>query len=167
MKIGKTVAGKLYVHKSALSLVDAVLQGIVEVASWSLPEGFEFDVIRGVYWNEFGVAKASYWNDRPMWHSDVSFISAPGFDTENEPIIVSSVKVKDGVATKIRFESKTNPPIYHGKHLFVAPDYKGFDVEAARKRCADWNKYIEKGDKNKIGRLLYWQEFLKKHNIGG
>ena len=92
----------------------------------------------------------------------VSFIWCPKFNKEAEPRLAHSLKVKDGVVGKIREESKTNPSIYHGKHLFVKPDYKGFDVEEAEKRWRSWSDKLTSEEKSKIGRLQYWQQIIEK-----
>ena len=63
----------------------------------------------------------------------------------------------------IRKNSKNNPLIFHRRYLFVNDDYTGFNVSADRKRAERWEKFPH--DTNKIGRLSYWTDFLKKHGI--
>jgi len=57
----------------------------------------------------------------------VSFIASPDFDTAPEPISGDSCLVKpDG---SVRFTPQASDPwVYHGKHLMVGTDYKGFDT---------------------------------------
>jgi hypothetical protein len=51
---------------------------------------------------------------------------------------------------------QSNPFIIHGKHLFVAPDYKGFNWAAAKAR---FEHYQGLGlDKSRMGRLKWWQD---------
>jgi hypothetical protein len=112
IKVGKKVGDFIYIHKSALKALTEYKQDFVKEAEKALPEGFTYEVLK-------------------IGTESVSFISAPNFDTEDEPALSASVKVANGEASTIKKESATNPTIYHGKHFFVLPDYKGFDVEAA------------------------------------
>ena len=143
--IGKRVNGCLYLHTSALSTLPRNSQTMVKEASSKLPVNYRYNVVK--------ITEKE---------NAVSFIWCPRFNKEAEPRLAHSLKVKDGVVGKIREESKTNPSIYHGKHLFVMPDYKGFDVEEAEKRYKSWSGRLTSTELSKIGRLQYWEEIVER-----
>ena len=85
-----------------------------------------------------------------------TFTWCDDFNGKNEPVVRRQFRV-DGCVGNALPVSKTNPPIIHGKHLFVREDYAGFDVDEARAR---WNSYqgADWLDKSRMGFLKWWTE---------
>lgn len=83
--------------------------------------------------------------------------------TAKEPEINGAwlYKMKDRSVSYIKGRGQ----IYHSKELFVLPTYKAFDLEKARQRTKEWNRYIQAGDKSRIGYKKYWKEFLKRNGM--
>ena len=95
------------------------------------------------------------WNKRDK---TFTFTWCDDFDGKNEPVVVRQILVDPAERTfKDLVVSKDNPPIIHGKHLFVRDDYAGFDVDEARRR---WNSYqgADWLDKSRMGFLKWWRE---------
>ena len=92
-------------------------------------------------------------------------IQSPDWDTANEPIVGDSLTI-DIISgeEKLTRQKPNNPQIYHSKELFVASDYKGFDVIKAKERTKLWNS-IPNIEKNKIGYKKYWINLLSKNGI--
>lgn len=97
----------------------------------------------------------------------VTFTWCQGWDSLSEPIVRRQLLVRTsprachghcgGFTVKELAVSKENPPIIHGKHLFVKESYGGFDVKAAKAR---WEGYQGARwlDRTRMGRLRWWQE---------
>ena len=90
-----------------------------------------------------------------------TFVWCEGWDALPEPIVRRAVRMHFGLSLKGKIEERKynsdNPPIIHGKHLFVRPDYKGFNMQEAKKR---WDSYQGKPwlDKKRMGQYKWWQE---------
>ena len=98
----------------------------------------------------------------------VSFIDSPDWDTANEPEVGNTwtLKMHQDWTWKLIKARKKNKQIYHAKYLFVADDYKGFDVEQARQRAIQWQKLPGiKEVKNKIGNKDFWVRFLEENGM--
>lgn len=102
----------------------------------------------------------------------LSFIQSPDWDVANEPIVGDSVVFDLTRGTHLTaMPSKVvkcckNPKIYHNKWQFVASDYKGFDIEAAKQRTVLWNSIPElRENKSRIGNRDYWFSMLDKYGI--
>lgn len=143
-RIGKTMMGALYIHKSALfSLTEEEL--CLYESKLKYIGSFDFTIIK-----------------ISLKENEVSFIYSPDWDIENEPSVGDSICVKKDNSIK---KIKGSNLIYHHKWLFVADDYNGFDVEKSKERSELWmnNEKILafKADKDekfnsKIGRRNYW-----------
>jgi len=129
--VGKEIGGAVYLHRSYERLVGSDLRRAKRI----LPPGFRYDVIK--------------------WRPDtgaVSFVSCPGFDSEPEPA-AGDVFVVAGGQGRLR-KAPEDPWVYHHKWLFVADDYRGFDVAASRSRSGSW---AGRGvDRSRIGRRSQW-----------
>lgn len=93
----------------------------------------------------------------------VSLIQSEDWDAANEPTVGDSYCFKiDGNVRIIKGGSK----VYHNKWQFVSKDYKGFDIERAKRRTEEWNSIqgIEK-IKNRIGSKRFWINLLKENNM--
>lgn len=89
-----------------------------------------------------------------------TFVRCEGWDILPEPVCLSAIKVdKDGSKKQIVF-SKDNPFVIHGKHLFVSPNYTGFDLKEAEAR---WDSYQNQPwlDKKRMGFRKWWVEKLQ------
>jgi hypothetical protein len=97
----------------------------------------------------------------------VTFTWCRGWDSLAEPVVERQLMVRTsprpchghggGFTVRELPVSKDNPPIIHGKHLFVGPAYRGFDIQAAKAR---WESYqgARWVDKTRMGRLQWWRE---------
>lgn len=130
---GKTVRGKTYLHRSAVSHRDD-LAPLVHSAQ-NLAEGWDWDVARV--------------DPQGM---EVALIVSLDFDTAPEPT-VGDMLVVNLVTTKTVHRPERGF-IYHHKHLFVPDDYRGFDLDRSRARSEAWEELGV--DKSRIGRRAYW-----------
>lgn len=96
-----------------------------------------------------------------------SLINAIGWNKLYEPIVGDSyIFDEDGYFVKT---VKGNKQVYHQKHLFVADDYTGFDIQESIKRTQIIEALPEikgtKGIKSKISSLYFWNEFRSRNNL--
>jgi DNA phosphorothioation-associated putative methyltransferase len=135
--VGKEIGYAVYVHRD----YEDLLGQTVEWAKRHLPEHYEYNVV-----------KLNQRND------SVSFIQCPGFDIEHEPAITAIIVV-NATGQIQRRTMPSDPYIYHHKWLFVADDYRGFDVAASEARSERW---ISLGDvdRSRIGRKTYWEDYV-------
>ncbi|HIE97166.1 MAG: hypothetical protein ABGZ23_15345 [Fuerstiella sp.] len=110
-------------------------------ATPAVPDGFNYTVVKYQLKTE-----------------TVSFIVCDDFDSTDEPTVGNVCTVKSDGATTIRRQSK-DPWIYHHKWLFVADDYAGFDVAAAKTRSMQWLS-LDNIDFRRIGKKSYWEEHI-------
>jgi hypothetical protein len=146
----KKVADRVYVHISALDTLPQELQEKVHKAAARLPNDYHDKICK------YNMLKVS------TKENSVSFIWCPRFDLDDEPAIAYSLLVVEGKEVRqrdMKYYHVHNPPIYHGKHLFVGEDYTGFDVSMARERYLAWSR-VNSPLLNRvlIGRQKYWQE---------
>ena len=52
---------------------------------------------------------------------------------------------------------RADPFVYHHKWLFVADDHPSFDVAASKARSRQWISLNPPVNRNRIGRLSYWE----------
>jgi hypothetical protein len=89
----------------------------------------------------------------------ISLIASQQFDTIDEPALDFTFNMNKGKLTRYR----VNPPIFHQKFLMVLPDYNGFNYQESIIRAAQWKDKAPTDEKAfylKIGRSVYWQEWL-------
>lgn len=154
----KKVVGSIYAHKSN---VTELLQNIKD-RDWAVTVA----VCIAEYKQPFDVVK---YDTRKQ---TLSFILSPDWDYANEPIVGDSAVfyLKKGVhlcnlETRVVKQCK-NPKIYHNKWQFVANDYLGFDIEAAKRRTDLWNRVKElRENKARIGNRDYWYAMLDKYGL--
>lgn len=143
-KIGKLIGGDLYLHKD---YEHQLPQDELKKAKEKLPKDFQYTAVK-----------------HNKKEGTFSFIHSPDFDAANEPTVGDSIKVHPDGTTKLTKQS--NPPkIWHHKHQWVADDYKGFDVEASKRRSEEWKPHIKEGDSARIGNRTYWHGFLEKNGL--
>lgn len=86
---------------------------------------------------------------------NITFQWSSTFDSWDEPKIDKCFLVKADGTSQI-LPKKNNPQIWHRKYLWVKNDYKGFDVEKSKERSKQWEPYVTKEEKRKIGTLSFW-----------
>jgi hypothetical protein len=147
--VGKKIGGDLYVHKSSENVIP-----IITSAKAKLPKDYNYDVVK--YNNKDKI---------------VSFIKVPEFNTVNEPLATTGLKVfSDGTIKNININQ-----IYHHKWLFVDDSYKGFNVGDSIERSLAWlplrkNNKIKNFKWASIGRQEAWNKvipFIPKLSVGG
>lgn len=87
----------------------------------------------------------------------LTFVWCLGWECDLEPVVLKTVTVfPNGRITFRDFSDSSNPPIIHGKHLFVDKAHCTFDYDAAENR---WNSYQGQSwiDKKRMGYLHWWQ----------
>jgi len=99
---------------------------------------------------------------------NVSLMYSPDFDSAPEPTIRASVRFDAaGNPGKVTTYGEENPTIYHGKHLFVGPDYRGPEwYTQAEKRFSQWQSegYPRRADmkSREIGRKKSWETIASR-----
>lgn len=145
--VGKKMGNDLYIHRMYGKLIPRYK---VFLHAFNSNCDFNFDIIK---WNE----KEGY----------ICFIECENFKTEKEPVVGRSFKYN---YKKNDFKI-TNPPkdplIYHHKWLFVKDNCNLFSIKESKRRSLNIKKTIGVNPKisSRIGRLSYWEDFLKNNNI--
>jgi hypothetical protein len=144
--VGKYIGGALYFHKQYLDeMVPTVPQPFRKLLVTLAKDGF--NIIKYVP------------------NKTISLISSPDFDTAQEP------RIRDYYTYNIEHDKWTyrtytgisavtgSVPIYHHKWLFVKDNYKGFNVEEAKRRSEYINREMDRRNINRrrIGYLKYWE----------
>lgn len=132
--VGKDIAGAVYVHRQ----YEEVFGDVVLEAKRHLPKSYEYQVVK--YDARTG---------------NVSFVESKDFDSTDEPTVGEVVIVRKDTTTRHQ-RRLDDPPIYHHKWMFVRDDYRGFDVEASKRRSKQWLS-LANVDRSRIGRLSYWR----------
>lgn len=150
--VGKRIGNSLYLHRSAVrSIATDEQKALIIAARKSLPKGFPWVVVK--------IDTAA---------SRVSFITSPDWDTADEPTVGDSIMVDMSRKPSTVKHRKATGQVYHHKHMFVLPDYRGFDVYKSQKRSEFWQthpavKQMIDADPaffKKIGNSDYWQNVL-------
>lgn len=107
-RLGKFVGNALYVHVSALDLLDPLLRLYEGCASRTFGQMENATLIK-------------FRADMPK----VSYLFYPNFDTDPHPALQASIQADlQGLRVEYRdYSNSTNPPILHRKETFVAGDY--------------------------------------------
>ena len=154
----KVVGTAKYAHKSNVTELvnkcftkDAEKQMFLQFLDKAIYNGYAFDVIK--------YDKGS-----------VTLITSPDWNTANEPIVGYCYRwnLKDwlSIAWVHPVVRKNFKQIYHNKWMFVASDYKGFDIAQAKRRSELWNSLPDiKEVKNKIGYKEFWVQYLAKYGL--
>jgi DNA phosphorothioation-associated putative methyltransferase len=106
--MGKRLPDAFYVHVSALTHLDPVLQAVEQRARSSAALAESATLVK------FSL-------DKPQ----IAYLFYPDFDREAHPALQSSIQVNLETlkATSRDYRTTANPPILHRKETFVAPDY--------------------------------------------
>lgn len=141
--VGKDIGGSLYVHMNYIP--DEFKQKVADARLAISIEHPRFDP---------NVVRIDYKKD------SIAFYDSVEFDVSHEPAAGNMVVYKDDVVSKIRFVKQ----IWHHKWLWVKDDYKGFDVDAAYNRSAQWLDHDDIPFA-RIGNKQTWGEWLKSVNL--
>lgn len=149
--LGKKIGNQVWLHKDYIS--DLMDSTEFEKFKENLPKSYQFNILR--------------YDEKAK---EIAFIESPDFDTAHEPLIGNSIRVKkeeEGFCVSKIQKAPKDPLIYHHKWLFVKEDYKGFDINESKKRSIEWKTKlgINKGLTSKIGRLSFWNKWLKENGL--
>lgn len=145
--IGKLLPNALYVHTSAITRLDALLQEYERQARVT-------DRIEGATLVKFGI-------DKPK----ISYLFYPDFDRDPHPALQLSIVV-DMATRQANFwdySTSENPPILHRKETFVAPDYFLYEEFA---QLTYFEEKLGLLDKSRfIGTRIEWQHRLNYYRV--
>ena len=107
-RVGKILPNALYVHVSARSALEPLLQNYESHARLAAPQIKEFTLIK------FSTDKLK-----------ISYLFYPDFDTNPHPALLASIQVdiQSQQASYRDYSTSDNPPVLHRKETFVTPDY--------------------------------------------
>lgn len=166
----KKVAGNLYAHKSNIKELKSRLSE-------------EQQKIFTVLWNEIIIEQAHFLeNDYVVKYNTktnaITFSEVLGWNNVfshselHEPIILMYTNYKPVIQhTNIcgwekTFKIPKKTQVYHNKWQFVSEDYKGFDIQKAKKRTQEWNSIPNiKSLKSKIGYTEFWHKLLQENHM--
>ena len=111
-RVGKLLPNALYVHESARSALEPLLQHYESRARLAAPQIKEPTLI-----------KIS--TDKPK----ISYLFYPDFDTNPHPALQASIQVDiQSLQSSYRdYSTSDNPPVLHRKETFVTPDYPFYE----------------------------------------
>ena len=144
--IGKKMGHDHYVHKDYEHVLP---QDELNKAKSHLPKDFSYTAVK-----------------HNKKEGTFSFIHSPDFDTAHEPTVGDSIKVHPSGQTKLTKQAK-DPKVWHHKHQWVGPDYKGFDVEVSKARSKDWKDKmgVNREMSSRIGQKSVWHKWLADNNL--
>lgn len=101
---------------------------------------------------------------------NVTLIESPDWNIANEPIVGTCYrwKLNEWLRTEwvTPVVTQNYKQIYHNKWMFVSDNYRGFDIEQAKRRSQLWNSLPDiKEVKNKIGYKDFWQQYLAQYGL--
>ena len=140
----KQVGDTVYVHKS----------NVRELPDWA----------NARYTHAVNYINNWEWDIVSVNKNKISFVHCPEFNSIFEPTVGDrlTLEFNEGSMRVIKASTK-NPQIYHRRHLFVSPDYTGFNVQEDIERVKSWEQHNP--ETNKMGRRLWWEQFLETHNL--
>ena len=132
-RVGKRVGGALYLHRTAVDLLDVARKEMVASASERT----------GACWN---VAKIE--------GEAVSLLRYEEFDDSPFPCLLASVRVSGDRVVRTDYEARENPPILHRKELLLRPDDERVPAFSVLTRAAEGHGLF--GAPHLIGTKLAW-----------
>ena len=138
--IGKKIHGVLYVHRSAVLLLRPNQQQIIMQHA-----PLEYDIVA-------------------LGKNFVAYTTCPDWDAVYEPSCGDRTRVDliTGESKSIK-TSRTNPLVYHKRHLFVGGDYTGFDMQRDVQRSLSYARY--QPDPRRMGRRVWWDNWCLTHGL--
>lgn len=94
----------------------------------------------------------------------VSVIECPTWNKYYEPIVGDSYCFNmETIAYSMK---KGGNKVYHHRWMFVSENYKGFDIKKSQERTWElWDNPEFQENKNRVGNLDYWLDFLKRYKM--
>ncbi len=137
---GKSVGGFLYVHRSAIGLLDGATASRIASAS--------------------SCAGVADWNVAKVSAAGVSLLLYEDFDASAFPALLTAYKVYvgSGVVVSRDYRNRPNPPILHRKERLLRPDDPAIPSYAALTRQAEGHGLFE--NVRVIGTLRRWQALI-------
>jgi DNA phosphorothioation-associated putative methyltransferase len=147
-KIGKRLPDALYVHVSALSALDTLLQNYESAARQIIPAADTFTLVK------FNTEKPS-----------ISYLVYPCFDTDPHPALQASIQVnlQSQEIHHRDYSNTSNPFILHRKETFVTPDHPLYQQFAALTRQEEALGLLD--NPRSIGTRLAWEERLAQLKV--
>lgn len=136
--IGKRMGNCVYVHWTAIDVLPKEIQ--LRIMCVVIPFEVPFD------WTVIKYDESN---------GNISLIESLDWDIADEPTVGQILILKNDGSRKLIKPSK-DPWIYHHKWLFVADDYRGFNVKKSVERSLQWMS-IQGIDYNRIGKKSYWE----------
>ena len=146
--VGKHLPTALYVHSSALSKLDSLLQDYERQA-------------RSLVDNTASATIIKFGTDRPK----ISYLYYPEFDRDPHPQLHQSIMVDlatERVSVR-QYHNSHNPPILHRKETFVTPDYPGYQTFAELTQQESALGLLD--NSRQIGTLHEWTKLLLQQGI--
>lgn len=147
-QVGKLLPTAFYIHISALSFLDPLLQVWERKARSAVPKLPKHTIIK------FSTDKLK-----------LSYLFYPDFDTDPHPALESSIQV-DLQTLEVSYRNYSgadNPPILHRKETFVAPDYHLYHTFAALTRAQESLGLLS--NTSGIGTRQGWEERLARYRV--
>lgn len=147
-RVGKLLPNALYVHKSALTALDPLLQSYERSARGVTEETQQANLVK-------------FTIEPPK----ISYLFYPDFDINPHPALQSSIIV-DPVTQEYTYRdyrTSDNPPILHRKETFVTPDYPLYEEFATLTRWEEALGLLDNG--YYIGRRQEWQQLLVQQRL--
>lgn len=146
--IGKHLPNALYVHSSALSKLDPLLQDYERQARSLIENTNSATIIK------FGI-------DRPK----ISYLYYPDFDPDPHPQLHQSIVVDLAIehVSVRQYHNSHNPPILHRKETFVTPDYPNYQNFAELTQQESALGLLD--NSRHIGTLQEWTRLLLQQGI--
>ncbi len=147
-RVGKLLPDALYVHISAVPVLDPLLQ-TYEAEARQLLDSAE------------AVTLVKFSFDKPS----LSYLTYPEFDSDPHPALVASLQV-DLAKQEVNhrdYSSSENPFILHRKETFVAPDYPRYQQFAALTRQEEALGLLD--NSRGIGTRLAWEKRLAAFRV--
>lgn len=135
-KVGKSIGGAVYVHRNYEN--DVVPKDVLFQTKRKL-KAFHYNIVKYV-----------------IKTGAITFIHSPDFDTVDEPMVGEQLLVKPDGSTRL-MKPSGDPWIYHHKWLWVKDDYRGFNVEEAKRRSLVWMS-LSDIDYARIGKKSFWEK---------
>jgi DNA phosphorothioation-associated putative methyltransferase len=147
-KVGKLLPDALYVHISALSALDPLLQSYENEARRIACLTHEITLIK------FSLEKSS-----------VSYLQYPNFNDDPHPVLQSSIQVNllSNEVSCRDYSDTNNPFILHRKETFITPDYPHYQQFAALTRQEEALGLLN--NPRAIGTRLAWEERLAQFKV--
>jgi DNA phosphorothioation-associated putative methyltransferase len=146
--VGKLLPGALYVHITALDVLDPLLQKWERRARGAIPH------IEAITLVKFSTTKPK-----------ISYLFYPDFDIDPHPGLRASIQVNlETLETSQRDYSKAkNPPILHRKETFITPDYPLYDLFSCLTKAQEAIGLLDKT--STIGTRKGWLERLQTFGV--